>query len=319
MTNYISSSELQNIDIKNLPKTLDSIDIEYKNIKFHIYGILHGITGGTNQIYKSAVNKTIEESKGLKLSEKSMKKMYKGIDEELEDWVQMSFHDVFWLTLQLVGNPFNWWKLNKTIIKELITKEDRFGQNGVNKIEDIGGSMAFHMIEPNERRKLVGFPSPKEYLIQNLLRKQSGTNFYAPHFADKDWSWLSVIEPFANIPCRSIHMIETAVQIANEKNIKEVSLFIGEIHNTDIQWYINRNEPVIEEVASIFPPSKYSIKEWLERKISSVISNTEKYSKKNKFHYYVKKMEYFLGAACGALVPIAIMAFVILILSVIIK
>lgn len=35
-------------------------------------------------------------------------------------------------------------------------------------------------------------------------------------------------------------MIEYAVLLAKKQNIKEASLFIGEIHNSDIQWYVQQ-------------------------------------------------------------------------------
>lgn len=295
---------IENINLEQLPTRLDSINLTYKGINFHIYGILHALTGGNNQEYVQHVNDTIKESKGLKLGEKSMLKMYKGLDEEVDDWIQMPLKDVFHLTLNLVKNPFNWYKIGKTIFKEKFTKYDRFGKDGLKKIEDIGGSMAFHAIDPYVRRQLTGFPSPKEYLIQNFARRNYKTNFYAPRFPDKDWSWLTLIEPHANIPCRSIHMIETAVDIANSKNVTEVSLFIGENHNTDIHWYVNRHTPIPHDPQ--YPLPKYTITEWLEKNIAQVIKVSKKYSKFNKFNHSLRKFQYLGMAALAASIPVSI-------------
>ena len=303
------TTKIENIDVNNLPKYLDEINFEYKGIQFHVYGVLHALTGGTNQEYVRHVNDTIAQSKGLKLCEKSMKSMYKGLDEELDDWIQMPLSDVFYLTYNLVKNPLNWLKITKSILKEKFSKEDRFAKDGVKRIEDIGGSMAFHTINPLERRQLAGFPSPKDYLVHNLARRLYKRQFNPPRFPDKDWSWLSIIEPHANIPCRSIHMIETAVEIANKRNIKEVSLFIGEIHNTDIQWYVNRHIPVPHDPQ--YPIPKYTINEWLEKNINQVIEVSKKYSKENKWRHCFRRIQYLVASGCGAIAGFGLIIFVI--------
>lgn len=308
MNNYI-----QNIDIKNLPQKLDSIDFVYKDINFHVYGVLHALTGGTNKQYVEHVNNTIAQASGIKLGEKSMKKMYKGLDEELDDWIQMPAKDVFFLTFNLVKNPINWYKIGKALFKETFTKKDRFGKNGEKKVEDIGGSMAFHAIDPLQRRSLAGFPPPKDYLAHNLARRLYKTRFNPPRFPDKDWEWLSIIEPFANIPCRSIHMIETAVDIATRQNVKEVSLFIGEIHNTDIAWYINRHVP--EPHDPKYPVSKYNLNEWLDKHINKIIADSQKYSKNNIWIYRLRKLQYFGMSALGATAGFSLIAFFVAVIK----
>lgn len=303
------NKKIENIDLNNLPKQLDAISFEYKNINFHVYGILHALTGGTNQEYVKHVNNTIEQAKGIKLCEKSMKKMYKGLDEELDDWIQMPMSDVFYLTFNLVKNPLNWFEIIKSIIKEKITQKDRFGKNGIKRVEDIGGSMAFHTLDPLERRQLAGFPCPKDYLINNLSRRLYKRIFNTPRFPDKDWKWLSIIEPYANIPCRSIHMIETALDIAKKHNLKEASLFIGEIHNTDIEWYVNRHVPIPHDPK--YPVSKYNINEWLEKNINQVIAVSKKYSKENKWNYRLRKMQYLGSSALGAIAGFSLITFIV--------
>lgn len=307
-----TKTKIENIDLTNLPKQLDAISFMYKDINFHIYGVLHALTGGTNQEYVKNVNHTIAQAPGIKLCEKSLKKMYKGLDEELDDWIQMPMSDVFSLTFNLVKNPINWWKISTAIIKEKITKTDRFGKSGVKQAEDIGGSMAFHTLSPEERRQLAGFISPKDYLIHNFLRRIHKRKFNPPRFPDKDWQWLSIIEPFANIPCRSIHMIETAVDIAQRNNVKEASLFIGEIHNTDIAWYVNRHVPVPHDPQ--YPVSQYNMNDWLEKNIKKILEVSKKYSKENKWNNTLRKMQYLgmagLGAIAGFWLIIFIVAFI---------
>lgn len=305
----VMNNKIENIDLNNLPKELDSINFNYKDITFHVYGVLHALTGGTNQEYVKHVNHTIKQAKGIKLCEKSMKTMYKGLDEELDDWIQVPLSDVFHLTFNLVKNPLNWWKITKSLIKEKITKKDRFGINGAKRIEDIGGSMAFHTIAPEERRQMAGFPPAKDYLVHNLSRRLYKRQFNPPRFPDKDWQWLSIIEPYANIPCRSIHMIETAVDIAKRENKTEASLFIGEIHNTDILWYVNRHTPVPHDPK--YPAPIYTINDWLEKHINSIVIHSKKYSKENKWNYMLRKFQYFGMSALGATAGFALIIFII--------
>lgn len=223
------------------PKHADYIECEYEGVKFYIYGILHGITGGTNREYANFINETIKEAKGLKLAEQSMLKMYKGLDGELDDWVQMTSKDAFIMTLKMLTSPIAICSIIKTTIKEKLKKNDRFNLND-RRLQDMGGTPYFHLLSPSKRRRYMGFPSPKDYLIENYKRRHGESDNKAIVFPDKDWKWLTYIEKNVNIPYRSIHMIETAVVEAKKKNAKEVSLFIGEIHNSDIQWYITRDK-----------------------------------------------------------------------------
>src|SRR5579875_4140530 len=119
------------------PEYADCIDVEYESIKFHVYGVLHGITGGTNREYVSFVNNTIEQATGLKLGEKSMLKMYNGLDGELDDWFQMPNKDTFLLTLKLLFSPQAVWTIISTTIKEKAQKNDKFDINN-RRMEDLG-------------------------------------------------------------------------------------------------------------------------------------------------------------------------------------
>jgi hypothetical protein len=282
--NYIPLSQLYSLQIDNLPTKLDCINLTYKGVNFHIHGVLHGLIGGTNQQYRDIINDTISKAPGLKLGEKSMKKMYSGLDYELDDWLQVPLKDVFFLTLNLVRSPNKWYQLGKVIFTEMTTKKDRFGINGINRIQDIGGSMAFHSLNPSDRRRLAGFPEPERYLAENLLRRKHKSFLNAPRFPDPDWIWLNTIEPFANIPCRSIHMIETALAMAQDQNQTEVSLFIGEIHNTDIAWYVQRENTTTD----------------MEKDIKDIVSKAHNYKKINKT---IEKLKYLGAAAVAASIP----------------
>jgi hypothetical protein len=272
--------ELFSAELKK-PKQADYIKCEYEGITFYIYGILHGITGGTNQEYVEFINNTIKHSQGLKLAEKSMLKMYKGLDGELDDWVQMTPKDTFILTLRLCTSPFAIGTIIKTTIKEKLQRKDRFNLN-YRRLQDIGGSPYFHLLEPSQRRLYMGFPNPKDYFVENYNRRMNKSNLSPIVFPDRDWNWLTYIEKNVNIPYRSIHMIESAVVEAKKRNVKEVSLFIGEVHNTDIAWYVNKGQ--------------------LDSRLESEIDKIKKDAR--EMNRSLKKIEYLSAAGLAAFIPI---------------
>ena len=233
---YLSTTELLSGG-HSRPALLDSIDFDYQGVRVHAYGTLHALTGGSNRAYVKLVNDTIAQAPGLKLGEKGMRAMYKGLDGELDDWIQVPLKDAFRFPLSLLLTPTRIARLGATILKEYLTREDRFGANGIHRLQDIGGAAAFHLLAPLERRQLVGLPAPRQYLLENLLRRRGKGKISAPHLPDPDWYWLPLIEPYVNIPCRSVHMLEFSVALAKLKGVSEVSLFTGEIHNSDMGWY----------------------------------------------------------------------------------
>lgn len=233
---YVSLEDLLTSPHLELPQTLDSIDFTYRDVKFHVYGILHGITGGTNRAYKRFVNQSIAAAPGLKLAEKGFRDMYKGFDGEVHDWLQMPFWDSFKLGATPFLTPFRMAKYLGHAARELLTSEDRFPERGMRRLQNIGGSPAFHLLDPWERRRLAGFPAPQQYLEINLGRRVGSTRFAAPVFPDRTWDWLTDMEPHANIALRSVHQLEFAAETALLRGVQEVSLFVGEVHNIDIAW-----------------------------------------------------------------------------------
>lgn len=226
------------------PEFLDCIKIQYRGINVDVYGVLHALTGGTNHEYLSLVNRTIAKANGSVYSEKEMKMIYQGIDFEVDDWVQLPIKDALFMVFWLTALPNRMFNVLMSAVKEKLTKRDRFKKR--KNIDSIGGSAFFHLIHPHERRLLAGFPNPPEYLARNLARR-NGEKHDAPKFADTDWKWLEYIEPYGNIPCRSIHMIEFAVEHAIQTKQSQISLFVGEIHNSDIDWYVNNQKDALED------------------------------------------------------------------------
>ena len=288
MSQYYELEKLMSNEIDR-PEIMDAIVLEYKGIKVNVYGILHGITGGTNRDYVDFINKTIKESNGVKFCEKSMKTMYKGLDKDVHDWRQMSCKDAFKMSFISFLKPKFPYVLIRTMIKEKLKKSSSFGKNDIYSASKIAEDKKFHLLKPSYRRILAGFPPPEQYMKLNLLRR-SGDDNREINFVDPDWNWLTYIEPYANIPMRSIHMIEYTVGYCLKNDIKEASLFVGEIHNSDIEWYVNcQNEDKLPEFLKI--ESENVIEGALE-----VVNN------KFKIRYF----KYLLSLGSGSLLSMSI-------------
>lgn len=273
------------------PTVADSIDFQYENINFHVYGVLHGITGGTNSEYKEFINHTISQAKGIVMSEKMMKSMYKGISYELDDWLQVPFKDSFLLTLKLFCNPTIIYVLFKTLLNEDFRVKDKFNLE-YRRIQDLGGSPYFHLLNPIMRRLYMGFPSSSEYFKFNFARRNHlPYKKYEIIFSDFDWRWLTYIESNVNIPYRSIHMLENAVLIAKDNNFTEVSLFVGETHNSDMIWYV---QTLIQ--------NRFSTEELKEIKN---IKNKAIFFHQNPKKILVQKMKYLSSVALAASIPVS--------------
>jgi len=292
-TKYIGIKEI--LSGVNKPLTADCIKINYKGIEVSVYGILHAITGGTNREYRDFVNNTIKSAEGVNLAEKSMKAMYKGLDVEVEDWLQIKPKDAFLFSLMSFLKPMFLITIIKTLVSEKITKFSGFGLNGVNVPNNLSGDPRFHLLSPLDRRILAGFPLPEQYFNLNLMRR-SKLQKEKINFADHNWEWLTYVEPYGNIPMRSIHMIEYSVQYAIKNNINSVNLFVGEIHNSDIEWFVeNKKKHTLPKEIEI-------VSQKIEFEVTDLLKGKNKY----KYTYYL------LSLMAGSLSAISVYLFVII-------
>ncbi len=220
-----------------LPVVIDAITFEYRGVAVASYGTLHGLTGGTNRRYVEAVNKTISLAKGIRFYERGFEHFYEGLDVDMQDWAAIPFKDAARLAASAMFPPQRLVSMVAGIVREKLSKEDNFGSQGTGRLQDIGGSTAYHLLEPLVRRAVAGFPRPALYLAENLHRRDGAQTISAPVFPDARWDWMGHAEPFANLPLRSIHMLEFATEYSNLKGEKDAALFVGEIHNTDMAWY----------------------------------------------------------------------------------
>lgn len=239
-TQYVSVNELLGGE-QPLPEHLDAVNFTYRGVQCHVYGVLHGLKGGTNLQYRAFVNRTIRAAAGLRFGETQFKRLFDGIDVEMDDWLEIPPRDAFMTQIAASLMPWRFVRVVRQSRREGRTPTDRFGAGGVRRLQDIGGSPAFHLLSPDERRRIAGFLPPHAYLVENCRRRRRRGQFAGPVFPDRDWFWLARIEPYINIPLRSIHMLEYAVERARLANVDEVSLFVGEIHNSDLAWYSGWN------------------------------------------------------------------------------
>jgi len=224
------------------PEVLDAISVVYAGVTLHVYGFLHGVTGGGNRRYRALVQRTIDSSPAPVLIEKGFSRAYRGTKAELEDWAPIPL----WQTLSIPGrfmmNPPALGALIGNAIGELRAEHARFATDP--RIEHLGDAPKFHLLDPFERRKICGFPDPQTYLRINLDR------YFSPlaHFScavtipDRNWVWMQTLEPCSSIALRSIHMLEFGAAYAKAEGRSKIALLVGETHNTDIAWLAARFE-----------------------------------------------------------------------------
>ena len=230
-----------------IPQRIDAAPIRYRGVTCHVYGVLHGLTGGTNRQYKALVEESIENAPGeLVFGETKFAKLYRGIQVEMDDWTEIPLRDAFRMQFKAALTPMRMFMVAAGMRRERRTAKDRFGTNGVRRLQDIGGSAAFHALSPDERRGLVGFPEPYAYLVENCRRRTGVGDRSGPVFPDPDWRWLAMIEPELNIPLRSVFMLEFAVERARVLGASEISIFVGEIHNSDMVWLAGFDESAVD-------------------------------------------------------------------------
>lgn len=225
-------ARIKDESVTRIKPTIFNVD----GIEVHAYGILHGITGGSDSNYVSMINRAIESAPGAKYCEKSMKRMYKGLEYDMADWLVFRPIDTIKFAFDSFSRPAFWYHYFKTMLAEKQSWRRRFGENNIYSMCDLPSSVAFYGLNAYERREMRGLPNPEEYLKLNINRWEKGVTRRF-RFADRDWAWLEYIEPNACIPLRSIHMLEYALAHAKKHGFSVISIFCGDIHSSDMDWY----------------------------------------------------------------------------------
>jgi hypothetical protein len=219
------------------PEELDFITFEFRGITFRVRGVLHGVTGGASKEYIDLVKRSIKAATGFVMVEKNMSVLYGAPQaKELDDWLVLRFRDALMLSVKFYLNPMRAAQLARQMIKERLAKRDPFIVGGCKDETLIGGTPLFHYLDPIERRGVAGFPPPLKGLRRHLSLRAGEPD----DGRDKaivptgEWTFLNAVEREVSIPLRSLHMLFFAWSYAKLHGLKELDLFVGETHNTDI-------------------------------------------------------------------------------------
>lgn len=291
------------------PDELDYLKFEFDGITFRCYGILHGITGGLNRDYRDFIKQSIRSIDGIKLAEKGMKQLYPncGIDAELEDWAVLRKIDCIVLGFQLLADPRCLWMITIDALRETFKQKDSFTQNNRQHISDLGESPYFHYLDEQQRREIAGFLPSREAIKNDL---QSMCHWYSAiipkprhkKIEHPQWRRLLLLERIMHIPCRSIHMLYFALAYAKKHNYKTVNLFIGETHNTDMQFLAKKSDDFFNELNS----KQQAI-------MKEIIHNATQLGKRSTFTDNIvkvyEKIRYIGFILIGASIPTALYLF----------
>ena len=281
------------------PDTLDYIEFQHNGITVRCFGILHGITGGLNSEYREFIKQSIKSVEGLKLAEKGMKSLYPNcqIDAELEDWVVLRPIDSLLMGFKLIIDPRCLWMISIDALRELWRKEDAFISNKRLNIADLGESPFFHYLDEHERRKVAGFRPPQQALSQDieslsywygtLLSKSPKRKIIHPQ-----WRRILLLENLMHIPARSVHMLAYASAFAKKHNHKLVNLFVGETHNTDMQFLAREHH----QLNKTFSPTQLKTINKINTRAIEMADSRNRYG---LFKYSLKKSLYLFYLLLG--------------------
>ena len=294
--------EPQQLLDSNLPKpdTLDYIEFQHDDVTLRCFGILHGITGGLNLEYRDFIKQSIKSIDGIKLAEKGMKNLYPycQIDTELEDWAVLRPVDCFLMGFKLIADPRCLWMISIDSLRELCRQKDAFVSHHRRNISDLGESTFFHYLDEHERRGIAGFSSPQQALKQDI---QSLSRWYSPLFLKQrvkaiihpQWKRILLLENHMHIPARSVHMLAYATAYAKKHNHKLVNLFVGETHNTDMQ-YLARED---SQLAKSFSLEQLKIINKITNRATSMVNPKNEY---DRVKWVLKKIFYLFNILSGA-------------------
>lgn len=288
MSQYYSLEEAMNMVS---PQTIDYVEFDYKDIHYRVYGFLHGISGAPNEEYRRIVRNSVCEAPGLIIGEQGLNKkaVNLGIPYSLNDFLPVGFKMATRIGWKMSLFSKTFWHIMRTAIVEKTNFANPMTENRLHGLVDLCNSSNFHLIEPHLRRKLAGFPSSKEYLELNIARKYHDDKTLGPRFPVHEWRWLTDIEPYADIPLRSIHMLEYSNTLAKLLNQDTVSLFVGETHQTDMLWLANNG---LNEISTE------------NQKIChKVMEQATSFASKYKKRLPVERLVYGLGIATGGSLP----------------
>lgn len=284
------------------PEKLDCLSFDYEGMHVHVFGVLHDISGGLNAEYRELLVRTAESAAGVAFAEKALFALLRMTREAVSlcDWAVITPWDGFGMGLRLTLLPTSWRVATADLLAEALQRHDSFPRT--RNAADLAGSPCFHLLDAWERRRLIGFPSPADGLRHDLtLLAQPWRELWprSPRSVSAKWNRiLRLVQRHGHIPCRSLHMLTFAVEFARHKGWREISLFVGETHNTDMAW-------LAENIAAF----RMGLEDRLDRRFDQVVARARRRASEaasGNWRLHLWQAVYFASLLAGAMCGLAI-------------
>jgi hypothetical protein len=187
---------------------------------YRIFGVIHGIVGGDDRAYMGFVAGGLDGAAHL-LVENGIGYYYRQPKNEwIPDFVVLGFARSAWLGFTTAWKaPLVFWDLAMELARRRTkTHESAFDP-------------AYHGVDPEVRRGLD---------VEAALPARLEVPFALERF-DSHTARAVVDDPVACVP-RSLFMAGYAVGVAERDRISTVDLLVGDLHTTEIAWFLTHHE-----------------------------------------------------------------------------
>jgi len=211
------------------PSVLDSMSVRNGKTKFRVYGVVHGWTGGGSQAYRDFVYESVVSTKNL-LCEKMLGAIYLGRrGKEIPDFTVLGILGQWRLAMgAMLMWPMFFYHAFADLLRERLRKTDP----EVDTLATIIDSVRYHNLDP-ELRRAIGGDLPTRLQIEYEMKNWRSAKRYL---------YLDLL--LCVVP-RSAYQAEFARVWAEENNLDEVALLVGDRHMTEIAHFLRK--PIADE------------------------------------------------------------------------
>jgi hypothetical protein len=205
---------------EHIPHKLDYLEVTKRGVRYRVYGVIHGWTGGVSAEYRELVHRSLKSEKQV-VYEKMLGRFYGEKNSvETPDFcvLRRTGQFVLGLRMMLVWPAFLLLALRE-IIKEIFTKRHyAVEDNDYNNIY-------YHNIDRELRRGLDG-SLPTRLQIEYEMDNWRG------------WRGFWDMDLLLRVVPRSAYLAEFAQQWAAEKGVKEMAIVVGDRHLTEVRQFL---------------------------------------------------------------------------------
>lgn len=202
------------------PQRLDALAFTSGGVRFRVYGVIHGWTGGVSEEYRALVQASLKDEKNV-LYEKMLGRFYgrRGAVEApdfcmLKRWGQLALG----LRMMLIW-PLFLLLAAKEILQELFTRgHDAAEDNDYNNV-------FYHNIDPELRRGLDGSLPTRPQIEYEMQHWGGGRGYW-------DLDLLLRVVP------RSAYLAEFARAWVAATGAREVAIVVGDRHLTEVRHFL---------------------------------------------------------------------------------